>query len=71
MQCKLNIPKGHTIEWIASFSDSDFEKLNYKYVNSEYVFDVEEKKNGVLISYDINGESFIGAYPVQNHIDVK
>lgn len=71
MQCKLNVPKRHLVEWIASFSDSSFEKLNYKMVGPEYVFDVEENQNGVLVSYGIEGENYIGAYPVQKYIDAK
>jgi len=71
MQCKLNIPNGHSVEWVATFSDDSFDKIPVKKVNFDYMFDVDSDRNGILVSYNMGNDSYIGAYPVQKHIDVK
>lgn len=71
MQCKLNPPKRHAVEWIASFNDNEFKKLDYKREDYEYVFNVSGESSGILVSYNIEGENYIGAYPVQKYIDAK
>jgi len=71
MQCQLNIPKEYSVEWIATFSDDQFDKLEYKRKDNRYTVDVDENRNGILVSYGSKGESFIGAYPIQNYIRLQ
>jgi hypothetical protein len=71
MQCQLNIPSGHNIEWIATFSDDSFDKVPVKKVNFDYMFDVDNNHKGILVSYNAGKDSYIGAYPIQKRISVK